>query len=40
MELHPGPNDVNRLEAGVYFVRGLRSGARGQGEMRKVILTK
>jgi hypothetical protein len=40
MELHPGPNDVSRFGAGVYFVRGLGSGAGGQGEVRKVVITR
>ena len=42
--LHPGPNDVSRLAPGVYFVRsavsGERSGVRGRGEVRKVVVTR
>ena len=43
-ELHPGPNDVSRFGAGVYFVRsavsGQRSAVRGQGEVYKVVITR
>jgi hypothetical protein len=38
LNLKPGANDVSRLEAGVYFVRGQRSGVREQGEARKVVV--
>jgi len=40
MELQPGPNDVSRFGAGVYFVRVQGSGTGGQGEVRKVVLTQ
>ncbi len=40
MELNPGPNDVSRLGAGVYFVRGPESGTGGQGEVRKVVIAR
>jgi YVTN family beta-propeller protein len=39
-ELHPGPNDVSRLGAGVYFVRDLGSGDRGRGEVRRVVIAR
>ena len=39
-ELHPGPNDVSRFGAGVYFVRGLGSGTGGQGEVSKVVIAR
>jgi len=38
--LHPGPNDVSRVGAGVYFVRELGSGGRGRGEVRKVVIAR
>lgn len=39
-ELRPGRNDVGRLVPGVYFVKGQGPGGAGQGEVRKVVLTR
>jgi hypothetical protein len=38
LELHPGPNDVSRLGAGVYFVRSAKTGERSA--VRRVVLTR
>jgi hypothetical protein len=40
LNLHPGPNDVSGLAAGVYFVRGRGSGGGGRGEVRKVVIQR
>ena len=39
-ELHPGPNDVSRFGAGVYFVRDLGPGVGGRGEVRRIVITR
>jgi hypothetical protein len=39
--LHPGANDVSKLNPGVYFVRsGLSAVGRGQSAVTKVVITK
>jgi len=40
MSLKPGANDVSRLPAGVYFVRGAGRGMGDEGRMRKVVLAE
>jgi DNA-binding beta-propeller fold protein YncE len=37
LTLKPGLNDISHVAAGVYFVRGLGSGNRGQGTHKVVI---
>jgi DNA-binding beta-propeller fold protein YncE len=38
--LKPGLNDVSSVAAGVYFVRDLRPGVGGRGEVRKVVIAR
>ena len=40
LDLHPGPNDVSGLAAGVYFMRGQGAGNGVQGEVRKVVIQR
>ena len=40
MDLHPGPNDVSRFDAGVFFIRDLASGVSGRGEVCKVVIAR
>ncbi|MFO7650102.1 MAG: hypothetical protein R6X13_02015 [bacterium] len=40
LDLKAGDNDVSRLAPGVYFVRGVRPGARVEGGAAKVVITR
>jgi len=40
MELAPGPNDVRRLAAGVYFVLYASGVGRGASSVVKVVLQR
>jgi hypothetical protein len=40
LDLKPGANDVSRLAAGVYFIKGPETEDGRPGAMRKVILTR
>jgi hypothetical protein len=40
LNLHPGPNDVSGLAAGVYFVRGPGLGDGRREEVSKVVIQR
>ena len=40
MVLHPGPNDVGRLPAGVYFVRQASGEGRETSAARKIVIQR
>jgi hypothetical protein len=40
MNLRPGANDVSSIAPGVYCVRDVARGARGDGQVRKVVIQR
>jgi hypothetical protein len=40
LDLNPGPNDVSRFAAGVYFVRLASGAGRGASSVNKVVLAR